>query len=88
MDLVVGAKKVIIAMEHTAKGRPKILKKCTLPLTAVRCVNFIVTEMCVMEVTPDRLVMTEINPEFGVEDVRNATEAEFTVPSSLAYMKQ
>ena len=86
MDLLVGAKEVIVAMEHTAKGNPKILKKCTLPYTAVHCVTKIITEMCVMEVTKDGLVMTEINPEFTVDDVKAATEADFTVAQDLKDM--
>jgi len=86
MDLVVGAKKVIVAMEHTARGSAKILKQCNLPYTAVKCVDMIVTEMCVMEVTADGLVMTEINPEFTVDDVKAATEADFTVSSELKMM--
>ncbi len=75
MDLLVGAKNVIVAMEHTAKGNPKILKKCKLPYTAVKCITKIITEMGVMEVTPEGLVLTEINPEFTVEQVQAATEA-------------
>ncbi|MCU6396665.1 3-oxoacid CoA-transferase subunit B, partial [Enterobacter quasiroggenkampii] len=63
MDLVVGAKKVIVAMEHTAKGNHKILKKCTLPLTAANQVNLIITEMAVMEVTKEGLVLRELGPE-------------------------
>ena len=86
MDLLVGAKEVIVAMEHTAKGKPKILKKCTLPYTAVHCITKIITEMCVMEVTKDGLVMTEINPEFTVDDVKAATEADFTVAEDLKDM--
>ena len=86
MDLLVGARDVIVAMEHTAKGKPKILKKCTLPYTAVHCVTKIITEMCVMEVTKDGLVMTEINPEFTVDDVKAATEADFTVAADLKPM--
>ena len=86
MDLLVGAKTVIVAMEHTAKGKPKILKKCTLPYTAVHCITKIITEMCVMEVTKDGLVMTEINPEFTVDDVKAATEADFTVAEDLKDM--
>ncbi|QQS02592.1 MAG: 3-oxoacid CoA-transferase subunit B [Austwickia sp.] len=86
MDLVVGAKRVIIAMEHTQKGEPKILKKCTLPLTALRCVDLIITEMGVMEVRPEGLVLTEINPEFTVDQVRAATEADLIVPENVAPM--
>ena len=86
MDLLVGAKNVIVAMEHTAKGAPKILKKCRLPYTAVHCITKIITEMCVLDVTPDGLVMTEINPEFTVDDVKAATEADFTVAADLKHM--
>lgn len=86
MDLVVGAKKVIVAMEHTNKGKFKILKDCTLPLTAANQVNLIVTEMGVMEVTPEGLVLTEINEEFSVEDVKNATEAELIISENLKPM--
>ena len=86
MDLVSGAKKVIVAMEHTAKGNHKILKKCRLPLTAMKCVNMIITEMGVMEVTDKGLVLTEINPEFTVEQVQEATEATLTVSADLKPM--
>ena len=79
MDLLVGAKNVIVAMEHTAKGNPKILKKCKLPYTAVKCITKIITEMAVMEVTPEGLLLTEINPEFTVEQVQAATEATLIV---------
>ena len=86
MDLLVGAKKVIVAMEHTAKGKPKILKKCTLPYTAVNCVNLIVTEMAVMEVTKDGLVLTEYNPEFTLEEIQVATEATLIISPDLKPM--
>ena len=86
MDLLVGAKNVIVAMEHTAKGNPKIFEKCRLPLTASHCVNKIITEMCVLEVTPDGLLMTEINPEFTVEDVKAATAAPIAVAENLKSM--
>ena len=86
MDLVVGAKKVILTMEHTQKGAPKILKKCTLPLTASGQVNMIITEMGVMEITPEGIVLTEIHPEFTVEDVQAATEATLIVSPNLKSM--
>lgn len=86
MDLVAGAKRVIIAMEHTAKGAPKILKKCTLPLTAAKEVDLIVTEMAVMAVTPQGLVLTEMAPGVTLDQVREATEAEFTVAKDLKTM--
>jgi acetate CoA/acetoacetate CoA-transferase beta subunit len=83
MDLVTGAKKVIIAMNHTAKGNHKILKECKLPLTAVKCVDLIVTEMGVIEVTEKGLVLKEINAEFTVEEVQNATGATLIIPEDL-----
>ncbi len=86
MDLVVGAKRTIVAMQHTAKGNPKIMKECTLPLTAPKAVDLIVTEMCVLEVRPEGLVMTELNPEFTIEDVRAVTEAEIIVADNLKEM--
>jgi acetate CoA/acetoacetate CoA-transferase beta subunit len=87
MDLVCGAKKVVIAMEHTAKGKPKILKQCTLPLTAANEVDVIVTEMGVMNVTDKGLVLTEINPEYTVEQVIAATEAELIISENLQNMQ-
>lgn len=86
MDLVVGAQKVIIAMEHTAKGNPKILKKCKLPLTAAHEVNLIITEMAVMEVTEEGLVLRELGPEATIEDVKNATEADLIIPENVKKM--
>ncbi len=86
MDLVVGAKKVILTMEHTQKGAPKILKKCTLPLTASGQVNMIITEMGVMEITPEGIVLTEIHPEFTVEEVQAATEATLIISPNLKSM--
>jgi acetate CoA/acetoacetate CoA-transferase beta subunit len=79
MDLVVGARKVIIAMAHTQNGKPKILKNCRLPYTAVGVVDMIVTEMGVMIIKENRVVLKEINPGYTVEQVREATEAELIV---------
>ena len=87
MDLVVGAKKVVIAMEHTVKGNYKILKDCNLPLTAAGEVDLIITEMGVMEVTEKGLVLTEINPEYTVEQVQEATEAKLTIAEDLIKME-
>ncbi len=75
MDLVVGSKRVIVAMEHTAKGQAKLMSQCTFPLTAVEQVNLIVTEMGVFEITEQGMVMTEIAPEFSFEDVQAVTGA-------------
>src|SRR6202161_3355270 len=76
MDLVAGARRGIIAMEHTTKDlQPKILKKWTLPLTGVGVVNTIVTEMAVMQVTPEGLVLEEIAPGLTADDVQRVTEA-------------
>lgn len=86
MDLLTGAKKVIVAMEHSAKGNPKIVKKCTLPLTAVHAVDLIITEMGVIEVTPDGLLLKEINPEYTLEEVRAATESELIIAENLKRM--
>jgi len=86
MDLVAGAKKVIIAMEHTAKGNPKILKKCNLPLTAKGEVDLIVTDMGVIKVTPEGLLLTELAPETTVEEVISATEAELIIAENLKLM--
>jgi len=83
MDLIVGAKKVIVAMEHTAKGTPKILSKCRLPLTAVRCVDKIITEMAVLDVTDECLVLREYNPAFTLDEIKSATEAPFVVSDNL-----
>lgn len=86
MDLVNGAKLVIVAMEHTARGSQKILKACKLPLTAVNCIDLIITEMGVMQVTDKGLVLTEINPEFTVEQVQEATEATLIISPDLKEM--
>lgn len=86
MDLLVGANLVILAMTHTARGRAKILKECTLPLTAEGQVNMIVTEMGVMMITPKGIELTEINPVFTVEEVQAATEAKLLISKDLKSM--
>ena len=87
MDLVIGAKQVIIAMEHTTKdGSPKILKSCVLPLTAVNVVDFIVTELGVMEVTKDGIVLRELAPDVTVEDIQAKTEAVLIIPEKVGAM--
>ena len=88
MDLLMGAKKVILAMEHTAKGRHKIMKKCNLPLTAAGQVNLIITEMGVMEITPEGIVLKEINPEFTTDEVQAATEAKLIISKDIKPIKQ
>lgn len=87
MDLISGAKKVVVAMEHTAKGSLKILNDCSLPLTAVNQVNLIVTEMGVIEVSEDGLILKEINPEFTVEEVQKFTEPKLIISEQLKMME-
>jgi len=83
MDLVVGAKVVIVAMQHTQKDAPKILKKCTLPLTAKNQVNKIITEMAYIEVTKEGLVLRELGPDATVESVVAATGAKLIIPEKV-----
>ena len=83
MDLVVGSRKVVIAMIHTAKGTPKILKKITLPTTAVSKVNMIVTELAVIEVTPGGLLLKELAEGVTPDEVRAQTEAELMVSETV-----
>jgi 3-oxoacid CoA-transferase subunit B len=88
MDLVAGARRVIVAMEHTNKdGEPKILKKCTLPLTGVKVVDTVVTEMAYIRVTARGLVLEEIAPGLTAEDVERATEAALLSSPSLKTME-
>lgn len=86
MDLVSGAKRVVVAMQHTAKGIPKIVKECSLPLTSTRPVHLIVTEMAVIAPTKDGLVLQEIYDGVTVDDVLNATEAPLIVSDQVAKM--
>jgi 3-oxoacid CoA-transferase subunit B len=88
MDLVAGARRVIIAMEHATKdGTPKILKKCTLPLTGAKVVDTIVTEMAYMRVTPKGIVLEEIATGLTVEDVQKATESKLIISPTLKTME-
>jgi 3-oxoacid CoA-transferase subunit B len=88
MDLVAGAKRVIIAMEHVTKdGEPKILKECTLPLTGLRCVNTIITDFAVIEVTQEGLLLKELAPGMTVEQVKQATEAPLRTIGQVPAMK-
>ncbi|HYF13724.1 MAG TPA: CoA transferase subunit B [Phycisphaerales bacterium] len=78
MDLVAGVKRVIVTMEHTAKGQAKILKECNLPLTGRRCVDMVITDLCVLEMDPERrrFRLKELAPGVTVDEVKKATEAE------------
>jgi 3-oxoacid CoA-transferase subunit B len=88
MDLVASARRVVVAMEHTTRdGAPKILKKCTLPLTGARVVDTIVTEMAYIRVTPTGLVLEEIAPGLTPEDVQKATEARLLSSPHLKTME-
>ena len=88
MDLVAGVRRVVVTMEHTAKGEPKLLKQCTLPLTGKRVVHRVITELCVLDVRPGRpLLLAELAPGVTVDDVRRQTQAEIEVvgaPRSIA----
>ncbi len=88
MDLVASARRVIVAMEHTTKdSQPKILKKCTLPLTGMKVVNTIVTEMAVIQVTPKGLVLEEVAPGMTADDVQKFTDAKLIVSPNLKIME-
>src|SRR5436309_11575804 len=88
MDLVAGARRVIVAMEHTTReGAPKILKKCALPLTGVRVVHTIVTEMAYINVTPQGLLLEEVAPGLTAQDVQKATDARLAISPTLKTME-
>jgi len=87
MDLVTGAKRVIVAMQHTAKGKPKIVKQCTLPLTSARPVDLVVTELAVISFAQGRATLLETAPGVPVRDVLAATEAALVVPDQVPHMK-
>ncbi|OAA28366.1 acetate CoA-transferase [Kosmotoga arenicorallina S304] len=87
MDLVTGAKRVIVSMTHTAKGNPKIVKKCSLPLTSIRPVDLIVTDLAVIEPTEEGLVLKEVAPGVSVEEVLKQTEAKLIIPDTVPEMK-
>src|SRR5512145_2668213 len=87
MDLVAGAKRVIVAMQHTAKGKPKIVTQCSLPLTAVRPVDLVVTELAVISFPGGRATLAETAPGVSVEQVVAATEAKLAIPGKVPQMQ-
>ena len=88
MDLCAGCPEVIIVMLHTQKGAHKILEKCTLPLTAEKCVSMIITEMGVMEVRPEGIVVTELHPDYSKEDIQAATGCKLIFADDLKVMEE
>jgi acetate CoA/acetoacetate CoA-transferase beta subunit len=86
MDLVSGAKRVIVAMQHSVKGSPKILRKCTLPITSTRPVDLVVTELAVIAFCNGRAMLNERAPGVTAEQVAAMTEAELAIPSDVPEM--
>jgi acetate CoA/acetoacetate CoA-transferase beta subunit len=86
MDLVTGAKRVVVAMQHTAKGKPKVLKQCSLPLTSQRPVDLVVTELAVIAFQAGRATLVETAPGVTVDDVRASTDAELDIPHHVPQM--
>jgi len=86
MDLVAGAKRVVVAMQHTAKGKPKIVNRCSLPLTSIRPVDLVVTELAVIAFPGGRATLLETAPGVGVQQVLAATEAALEVPERVPSM--
>ena len=87
MDLVSGAKRVVVAMQHTAKGKPKIMKKCNLPLTSIRPIDLLVTELAVIAFPNGQATLVETAPGVSVEQVTAATEAKLAIPSQVPQMR-
>jgi 3-oxoacid CoA-transferase B subunit len=88
MDISVGAERLIVTMEHTAKdGSPKILRACTYPLTAIECVNTIITDIAVIDVTPGGLSLREVAPGFSPQEVQQATEPRLLILGKIPEMR-
>ena len=88
MDIAAGAKNLIVCMEHNTKdGAPKIVKKCTYPLTGIECTNTVVTDLAVVDVTPEGLVLREVAPGWTAEEVQACTEAKLIAPGNVPEMK-
>jgi acetate CoA/acetoacetate CoA-transferase beta subunit len=87
MDLVTGAKRVVVAMQHTAKGKPKIVKECTLPLTSLRRIDMVVTDLAVITFSESGATLIETAPSVTLEQVIEATEAELIVPAHVPEMR-
>jgi 3-oxoacid CoA-transferase B subunit len=88
MDIAVGARRLIVCMEHNAKdGAPKVVKKCTYPLTAIECVDTVITDLAVIDVTPEGLVLREFAPGFTPREVQQFTDARLIVSGSVREMR-